>query len=161
MSERVFTNSSGGRPASGSTVGVKNERPGTVMRVLIIALADVDVDYAGYGVTNFDGTPFAGTHQFGFSSPPYIHEDLHGLTLRFEVPVRKAVIVAGYTYENYRLEDWQQAGEGPWVEALGADTLLRDSSRSYQWGNRLFNLGTYLAPSYDAHIGFVGLRYRF
>ncbi len=26
---------------------------------------------------------------------------------------------------------------------------------------RLFNLGTYLAPSYDAHIGFVGLRYRF
>jgi two-component system, OmpR family, copper resistance phosphate regulon response regulator CusR len=36
MSERVFRNSSGGRPASGSTVGVKNERPGTVMRVLII-----------------------------------------------------------------------------------------------------------------------------
>ena len=42
-----------------------------------------------------------------------------------------------------------------------AETLLRDTSRSYQWGNRLFNLGTYLAPGYDAHIGFVGLRYRF
>ena len=42
-----------------------------------------------------------------------------------------------------------------------ADTLLRDTSRSFQWGNRLFNLGTYLAPNYDAHIGFVGFRYRF
>jgi hypothetical protein len=39
--------------------------------------------------------------------------------------------------------------------------LLRDTSRSFQWGNRLFNLGTYLAPTYNAHIGFVGFRYRF
>jgi hypothetical protein len=47
------------------------------------------------------------------------------------------------------------------VEAVGADTLLRDTSRSFQWGNRLFNLGTYLAPGYNAHTGFVGMKYRF
>lgn len=47
------------------------------------------------------------------------------------------------------------------MEPVGAETLLRDTSRSFQWGNRLFNLGAYLAPSYGAHIGFVGLRYRF
>jgi len=47
------------------------------------------------------------------------------------------------------------------MDPVGGDTLLRDTSRSNQWGNRLFNLGTYLAPSYDAHIGFVGFSYRF
>ena len=49
----------------------------------------------------------------------------------------------------------------PWVESVGADTFLRDTSRSHQWGNRLFNMGTYLAPSYAAHIGWVGVRVRF
>ena len=76
-------------------------------------------------------------------------------------PVQALVAVLGYTYENYTLDDWLQADAAPWVEAVGADTLLRDTSRSFQWGNRLFNLGTYLAPRYTAHIGFVGFRYRF
>ena len=75
--------------------------------------------------------------------------------------MRAATIVAGYSFENYDLEDWQQSATAPWVEVVGADTLIRDSSRSFQWGNRLFNLGTYLAPEYTAHVGFLGLRYRF
>ena len=83
------------------------------------------------------------------------------LNVRFEIPVRMFTAILGYAYESYRLSDWQEGGEGSWVEAVGADTLLRDSSRSFQWGNRLFNLGTYLAPSYDAHVGFIGLSYRF
>ena len=29
------------------------------------------------------------------------------------------------------------------------------------WGNRLFNLGSFLAPRYDAHIGWVAFTYRF
>jgi hypothetical protein len=125
------------------------------------SLSTVGITYAGYGVTNFDGTPFPATHQFGFSTPPDITEDLHVVNLRIDIPIKAVTFVAGYTYENYTLNDWQQGSSAPWVEAVGADTLLRDTSRSYQWGNRLFNLGTYLAPSYDAHIGFLGFRYSF
>jgi len=133
----------------------------TLVADYTLSLADVDITYSGYGVANFDGTPFPPSHQFAFSSPPAVREDLHVVNLRLEIPFRKTVLIAGYTYENYTLEDWQQGSEAPWVEAVGADTLLRDSSRSFQWGNRLFNLGTYLAPTYAAHIGFVGVRYRF
>ena len=125
------------------------------------SLAAVDIAYGGFGVTNFDGTPFPPNHQFAFSSPPTITEDLHLLSLRLEIPTKTVTLIVGYTYETYELDDWQQGSALPWVEPVGSDTLLRDTSRSHQWGNRLFNLGTYLAPSYDAHIGFVGFTYRF
>jgi MtrB/PioB family decaheme-associated outer membrane protein len=125
------------------------------------SLADVDIEYGGFGVTNWNGTPFPPNHQFAFSTPPTTTEDLHVFNLRFEIPVKMFTAILGYAYESYRLSDWQEGGVGSWVEAVGADTLLRDSSRSFQWGNRLFNLGTFLAPSYDAHVGFVGLSYRF
>jgi MtrB/PioB family decaheme-associated outer membrane protein len=135
-------------------------------RIAIVAdytasLAEVDVPYGGYGVTNWDGTPFPANHQFAFSTPPTVVENWHVVNLRLEYTLRAATIVAGYSFENYGLEDWQQSPTAPWVEAVGADTLLRDTSRSFQWGNRLFNLGTELAPGYTAHVGFVGLRYRF
>jgi hypothetical protein len=133
----------------------------TLVADYTMSLANVDIAYSGYGVTNFDGTPFPPNHQFAFSSPESVKENLHIVNLRFELPLRAVTLIAGYTYENYDLEDWQQGSDAPWVEAVGADTLLRDSSRSYQWGNRLFNLGAYLSPSYGAHIGFVGFRYRF
>lgn len=125
------------------------------------SLASIDITYGGFGVTNYNGTPFPANHQFAFSSPPTVSEDWHVVNLRLEIPVQALVAVLGYTYENYTLDDWMQADAAPWVEAVGADTLLRDTSRSFQWGNRLFNLGTYLAPRYTAHIGFVGFRYRF
>jgi len=128
-----------------------------------MSLAAIDILYAGFGVTNFDGTPFPPNHEFAFpANPPTIAEDLHVVNLRLEVPVRQFAVILGYTLEKYTLVDWQQQGTGlSWVEPVGADTLLRDTSRSHQWGNRLFNLGTYLAPGYTAHIGFVGVRYRF
>ena len=122
------------------------------------SLATIDINYAGFGVTNFDGTPFPPNHQFAFSSPSTVSEDWHVVNLRLEIPVRAIVVVTSYTYENYSLDDWMQSDAEPWVESVGADTLLRDTSRSFQWGNRLFNLGTYLAPRYTAHIGFVGLQ---
>jgi MtrB/PioB family decaheme-associated outer membrane protein len=125
------------------------------------SLADVDIAYGGFGTTNWDGTPFPTTHQFYFATPPTIREDLHVLNVKLEIPVKTMTLILGYSYESYTLEDWQQGSSAPWVERVGADTLLRDTSRSFQWGNRLFNLGTYLSPSYDAHIGFLGLRYRF
>lgn len=126
------------------------------------SLGDVDITYDGYGVRNWDGTPYPPNHQFAFSSPPTVTEDLHIVDLRFEVPVGQGVaFLVGYTYERFRLDDWQQATTLPWVEPVGSEFLLRDTSRSHQWGNRLFNLGSYLAPSYDGRIGYVMFRYRF
>jgi MtrB/PioB family decaheme-associated outer membrane protein len=144
----------------GATVQLIPERL-TLVADYTASLAAVDITYAGFGLTNFDGTPFSSTHQFGFSSPPTIQEDLHVVNLSLEIPLRTVTLLTSYTYQNYVLEDWQQDSAAPWVEAVGAETLLRDTSRSHQWGNRLFNLGTYLAPTYQAHIGFVGLRYGF
>ena len=126
-----------------------------------MSLADIDIAYDGFGEVNFSGTPFPPNHEFFFTDPRRIQEDLHAVNVRLEIPIKVVWLVFGYGYERYELDDWQQGGDGPWVEAVGADTLLRDSSRSFQWGNRLFNLGTYLAPSYNAHLAFVGFRYRF
>jgi hypothetical protein len=44
---------------------------------------------------------------------------------------------------------------------VGSEFLLRDTSRSHQWGNRLLNLGSYLAPQYKAHMGYLTLTYTF
>jgi MtrB/PioB family decaheme-associated outer membrane protein len=144
----------------GATLQVVPDRL-TLVADYTASLANFDLEYAGFGVTNYNGTPFPPNHQFAFSSPPTVGEDLHVVGLRAEIPISALVLVVGYAFEDYTLEDWQQGAEGTWVEIVGAETLLRDTSRSFQWGNRLFNLGTYLAPSYRAHLGFVGLRYRF
>jgi hypothetical protein len=145
---------------AGGTFQIVPERL-TLVADYTVSLADIDIEYAGFGVTNFDGTPFPPDHQFAFTSPPAIREDLHLVNLRFEIPIRTLMLILGYTFEDYALDDWQQGSDSPWVEAVGSDTLLRDTSRSHQWGNRLFNLGTFLAPSYTAHIGFAGFSYRF
>jgi len=46
------------------------------------------------------------------------------------------------------------------VETVGSEFLLRDTSRAFQWENRLFKLGTPLAPDYKAHIGRATLALR-
>jgi MtrB/PioB family decaheme-associated outer membrane protein len=127
-----------------------------------LSLAAVDIDYGGFGVTNWNGAPFPDTHQFAFRTPPTIREDLHALGARVDVHVTRAVmLLASYRYERYVLDDWQQGSTSPWAEPVGSEFLLRDTSRSHQWGNRLFNLGTYLAPTYRAHLAFVGVTTRF
>ena len=135
-------------------------------RVLFLAdygwsLARVDTVYSGFGLTNFDGTSLAPNTEFAFSTPPDVREDLKTLNLGFEIPVKSVTFLVGYRYETYTLDDWQQGANLPWVESVGSEYLLRDTSRSNQWGNRLFNLGTYLAPSYRAHVGWLGLRVGF
>jgi len=138
-----------------------SEKGAALIADYTFSLADIDIAYGGFGTTNWDGTAFPTNHQFYFATPPTVSEDLHMFNLRFEIPVKMLFVVLGYGLESYSLNDWQQGSSAPWVEAVGADTLLRDTSRSFQWGNRLFNLGTYLSPSYTAHMGFVGLRCRF
>jgi len=125
------------------------------------SLAKVELVYGGFGLNTFDGVPFPANNEFAFSSPPDVREDLKTLNIRLDLPCRQITFMAGYRYESYDLDDWQQSSTQPWVESVGADTLLRDTSRSHQWGNRLFNLGSYLAPSYRAHVGWLGLRVGF
>lgn len=121
-----------------------------------VSLGEGDVRYNGFG------TAFAPNHQFAFSSPPTVNQDLHALDLRVEVPMtERFAFHVGYSYERFRLDDWHQGTTAPWVEAVGSEFLLRDTSRSHQWGNRLFNLGSFLAPRYDAHIAFASFTYRF
>lgn len=144
-----------------TTIGLVPDRV-VINAAYTVSLGRVDMTYDGYGIRNWDGTPYPPNHQFAFSSPPAVRQDLHILDLRVEVPVAQGVsFLAGYSYERFRLDDWQQATALPWVEPVGSEFLLRDTSRSHQWGNRWFNLGSYLAPSYDAHIGYVMVTYRF
>jgi MtrB/PioB family decaheme-associated outer membrane protein len=127
-----------------------------------VSLGEFDLVYEGFGVTSFNGAPFPPNHEFAFSSPPTVNEDLHLLDVRLEFPlIRDVLLLLGYGYERYRIDDWQQGTSFPWVEPVGSEFLLRDTSRSYQWGNRLFNLGSLLAPEYDAHIGWVAFTYQF
>ena len=134
----------------------------TVSANYTLSLSKVDLAYSGFGVTNFDGTPFPPTHQFGFESPPPVRHDSHVADLRVDFPlVGRVMVAAGYLYDSYRIRDWQQDFAAPWYEQVGTEFLLRDTSRSHQWGNRLFNLGRFLAPGYTAHLGYLSLTYSF
>lgn len=35
---------------------------------------------------------------------------------------------------------------------VGSEHLLRDTARTFRWGNRLVNKGSYLAPDYQGHV---------
>ena len=145
----------------GTTLGLLRNRV-NLSANYTVSLGDIDITYAGYGVTSFDGTPFAVNGEFAFSSPPRVNEDLHLAEVRLDFPLLKAVsAVLGYGYERYRIDDWAQGTSFAWVEPVGSEFLLRDTSRSHQWGNRLFNLGSLLAPRYDAHIVWAAFTYRF
>jgi MtrB/PioB family decaheme-associated outer membrane protein len=124
--------------------------------------ADLDLDYRGFGVTNWDGTPFPDNHQFAFRTPPTVSIDQLTADASVELALTAALgLTVGYVYDKYELDDWAQEANTPWFESVGSEYLLRDTSRSHQWGNRLTNLGSYLAPSYSAHIGYVSFTYRF
>jgi MtrB/PioB family decaheme-associated outer membrane protein len=138
----------------------------TISANYTLSLARIDLEYAGFGLTNFNGTPFPSTNQFAFESPPTVRHDSHVADLRVDFPLpiprlRDIMMAAGYTFDSYRIRDWMQDFETPWYEQVGTEFLLRDTSRSHQWGNRLFNAGRFLAPGYTAHLGFVSFTYSF
>ena len=144
-----------------STIGIVPDRV-ILDAGYTVSFGDVDITYAGYGVTNFDGTPFPPNRQYAFSSPPTVNQDLHAVNVGLQLPlVEHLTLALNYSYERFRLDDWQQSTTQPWVEPVGSEFLLRDTSRDWRWGNRLFNLGSFLAPSYDAHIAYVAFNYRF
>ena len=127
-----------------------------------VSIGALDIRYAGYGVTNAFGVPFPSNHQFAFSTPPRINQNFHTFDMRVQFPiVDRVALVLGYNFERYNLDDWSQGTSFQTFESVGSEFLLRDTSRSHQWGNRLFNLGSFLAPRYDAHTVFAAFNYRF
>ena len=127
-----------------------------------LSRGDLDIVYSGYGVTNAFGAPFADNHQFGFRTPPTVRTDQYVADARLEFSLAGGLNLAvGYLYDRYKIRDWQQEANTPWYESVGSEFLLRDTSRSHQWGNRLVNLGSYLAPDYEGHVGYVSLAYKF
>ncbi|PKN22503.1 MAG: hypothetical protein CVU68_04055 [Deltaproteobacteria bacterium HGW-Deltaproteobacteria-3] len=126
----------------------------------------VDIDYSGFGTQsslNPDNT-LADTHEFAFRNPETVTHKQYNLNATLEYQfVKNLVFGLHYIYDRYKISDWMQEADTPWVESVGSEYLLRDTSdaTSTQWGNRLINLGSYLGPSYEAHFGAVTLTYRF
>lgn len=128
-----------------------------------LSISKLEVEYGGFGVTNFDGTtPLAPNHEFSFTTPAPVKNNSHVADVSIEFPLlQKIGAKLGWQYESYQLRDWQQSTGTAQFETVGTDLLLRDTSRSHQWGNRLFNLGSYLAPGFTAHAVYVSLKYSF
>lgn len=123
---------------------------------------DVDIAYGGFGLVNASGVPNADDYQFAFRTPPTVsHDELRAdASLGFQVS-QALDLTLGYLFTRYEISDWQQEDATPWFEPVGSEYLLRDTSRSHQWGNRLVNLGSFLAPGYDGHTLYALLGYRF
>jgi hypothetical protein len=148
---------------AGAGASVQLRDRATLSASYTMSISDLDLAYAGFGVTNWDGTPFPDDHQFGFpAAPPVINQDEHVVDVRLDFPFMRGVTAGvGYGYERFRTDDWQQAATLPWAEPVGSEFLVRDTSQSHQWGNRFFNLGSFLAPSFDAHVVWAAITYRF
>lgn len=129
------------------------------------SMGKVEIGYGGYGTQTDPAEPtfFADNAQFGFRTPPAVRNNRHtfNATLEYEV-LANLTTTLNYMYEYYKLQDWQQEANTPWAESVaGNEYFLRDTSASSQWGNRLPNMGSYLAPSYAAHVISIGATYKF
>ncbi|HEY3287167.1 MAG TPA: MtrB/PioB family outer membrane beta-barrel protein [Gemmatimonadaceae bacterium] len=126
------------------------------------ARADMDLAYGGFGATSFDGTPLPATNEYAFQSPTPVQQRTTVTDVSLVAPLFGRIQARlGLRNERYTLDDWQQSAGTPQFETVGSDLLLRDTSRSHQWGNRLPNLGSYLAPAYNGTAVYVGLTYGF
>ena len=140
--------------------------PGKLNFVTDITLArgEVDIAYSGFGVvSSFDPTvTLADNNQYAFRSPPTIKHNQQTLNASLEYQVVTNLIFGfHYLFDRYRISDWSQEANTPWAESVGSEYLLRDTSDSYQWGNRLVNMGSNLSPDYDAHMAYLSMTYKF
>ncbi|MDQ8154613.1 MAG: MtrB/PioB family outer membrane beta-barrel protein [Gemmatimonadota bacterium] len=125
--------------------------------------ADMDIVYGGFGLVSFDGTPIASNNEYGFQTPPTVQQRMTVSDLSLVAPLfGRMEGRIGLRNEKFTLDDWQQSTGTLQFETVGGtDLLLRDTSRSHQWGNRLPNLGSYLAPSFAGTSVYVGITYGF
>jgi MtrB/PioB family decaheme-associated outer membrane protein len=116
----------------------------------------LDLDYSGYG------TQFEDTFQFAFRSPDTVRHNQYILNAALEFQlVRNLTFGLHYLFDRFKIRDWMQEPAGPWVETVGSEFFLRDTSRDNRWGNRLITMGSLLSPSYEAHVVSVTTTYRF
>ena len=118
----------------------------------------VDIDYSGYG----DGLPLnSNTYYYAFTDPEKVKHRQTTVNATLEYQATKNVVVGvGYLYDKYDISDWMQEPSGGWVEQVGSEYFLRDSSQDNRWGNRLVSMGSTLAPDYENHVGMITLAYR-
>lgn len=133
----------------------------------IFSYGKVDIDYSGFGdpdSTLRNGSARTDTNEFAFRDTPTVTHKQYTLnaTLEYQV-VENLVVGLHYLFDKYKISDWMQEDSGPWFESVGNEYLLRDNSSatSTQWGNRLVNMGSYLGPDYEAHVGFLTVTYKF
>lgn len=117
---------------------------------------EVDLNYSGFGSTaSLNGAYYA------FQSPETVVNRETIANLGFEYTVRKNLAVGvHYLLNSYDTTDWMQEPSGGWVEQVGSQYFLRDSTRDNRWGNRLPVLGSYLSPGYDGNLGYVTVAYK-
>ena len=130
----------------------------------------VDIAYSGFGSPSsgirtagvISGDPRLDTNEFAFRDPSTISHKQYTLnaTLEYQV-VKNLVFGLHYLFDRYSISDWSQEADQPWFESVGSEFLLRDTSESHQWGNRLVNMGSTLGPSYEAHVGYLTMTYKF
>ena len=127
-----------------------------------LSRATVDLDYTGYGSdTAYLGRDWE-TFQFGFNSPGTVRFNQTVISASLEYTLLQELILGlHYFLIRYRIQDWVQEPAGPWVEQVRSEFLLRDTSRDNRWGNRVVIMGSYLAPSYEGHVGYLTMTYRF
>ncbi|MCI0447205.1 MtrB/PioB family outer membrane beta-barrel protein, partial [bacterium] len=131
-----------------------------------LSRGEVDIEYSGFGTQSAlnPANTFPDDYQFAFRTPPTVKHNDDTVTTSLEYQ-RDERLVFGlhYIFDRYRISDWQQDDNAPWFESVGSEFLLRDTSAltSTQWGNRLVNLGSFLGPSYDAHVVYATVTYRF
>lgn len=127
-----------------------------------MSVTAIDLAYSGYGSdAAYLGRSWE-TFDFGFDDPQQVKYDQFIINASFEYSVYENMTLGfHYLYSQYEIQDWVDGATGPWVEQVGSENYVRDTSRDDRWGNRLVTMGLLLAPSYSAHLGFVTVKYQF
>lgn len=126
----------------------------------------VDITYSGFGTLSSanPANTLPDINQYAFRTPSTVSNKQTTLNAHLNYQVTEN-LAAGlhYAYDRYELNDWMQEANTPWFQSVGSEYFLRDTSSatSNQWGNRLINLGSYLAPTYSANYVSVSVKYRF
>lgn len=130
----------------------------------------VDIGYSGFGAVfatdsvGTAGSPMPDDFQYAFRDPSTVTHKQYTFNATLEYQLFENLVVGvHYLFDRYKISDWMEESDQPWFESVGNEYLLRDSSSatSTQWGNRLVNMGSYLGPSYESHVGFMTLTYKF
>ncbi len=122
------------------------------------AFGAVNIDYSGYGS---DKALNSDTYYYAFSDPENVSHKQQTVNASLEYKGLGGMVLGlGYLFDKYEINDYMLGQTGGWVETVGSEYMLRDSSRDNRWGNRLVSLGSYLGPSYENHVGSLTLTYK-